>query len=91
VKVMQNLREHADEISNEIDGGRQGIPWFVITETDGKIRVTSEGPTGNIGMPTSTEGIRHFRTMLERTARRITPKEIDELIESLRRRSDGMA
>jgi hypothetical protein len=60
-----------------------GIPWHVITEPDGTILVTSEGPLGNIGMPGSIEGIRHFRGMLEQTCRRMSSKEIDELIESL--------
>lgn len=83
VKVMEALEEHAGQISSEIGGDNQGIPWFVITEPDGKLLVTSAGPTGNMGMPSSTEDLRHFRKMLEQTARRLSGKEIDELIESL--------
>ncbi len=83
VKAMEGLDKHADEIGKEIGGAQHGIPWFIITEPDGKILMTSEGPLGNIGMPSSVEGIRHFRVMLERTARRLSAKEIDELIESL--------
>jgi beta-lactamase regulating signal transducer with metallopeptidase domain len=83
VKVMENLEERAHEISEEIGGANQGIPWFVITEPDGKILMTSAGPTGNMGMPSSTEDLRHFREMLEQTALRISDKEIGELIETL--------
>jgi hypothetical protein len=83
VKLMEGLQPHADEIGNEIGGAKQGIPWFVITEPDGKIIVTSEGPLGNIGMPATVEEIRHFRQMLERTAHQLSPKEIEELIQSL--------
>jgi hypothetical protein len=83
VKVMENLQEHADDVSSEIGGADRGIPWFVITEPDGTILMTSQGPTGNMGMPSSTEDLRHFRKMLQQTARQISAKEIDGLIESL--------
>lgn len=84
VKVMENLQDHADEVGSEIGGANQGIPWFVIAEPDGKILMTSKGPTGNMGMPSSTEDFRHLRKMLEQTAQRLSGKEIGELIESLR-------
>src|SRR5262245_50626781 len=83
VKVLQGLQPHAYEISDEIGGARQGIPWFVITEPDGKILVTSEGPLGNMGMPSAVEDLRHFRKMLERTSRELSAEDIDKLIQSL--------
>lgn len=83
VKVLGGVDEHADEIGQEIGGGQHGIPWHVITEPDGKIIVTSEGPLGNIGVPGSVEGIRHFRSMLEKTCRRLSSTQIDELVSSL--------
>jgi hypothetical protein len=83
VKVMGGLEEHAVEIGDAIGGAEQGIPWSVIAEPDGTILTTSEGPLGNIGMPSSVEGIRHFRNMLDSTAKTLTADEIDELIGSL--------
>ena len=60
-----------------------GIPWYAITEPDGKVLVTSDGPLGNIGMPGSIEDLRHFRQILDQTAQRMTPDEKEALIKSL--------
>jgi hypothetical protein len=84
VKVMGGLDAHAAEVVKELpisDG--DGIPWYAITEPDGTILVTSHGSLGNIGFPGSVEGIRHFRQMLERTARKLTAAEVGDLIRSL--------
>jgi hypothetical protein len=45
--------------------------------------MTSDGPLGNIGLPSSLEGRRHFHKMLTETANRLTVEEIDGLMESL--------
>jgi hypothetical protein len=83
VKVMEGLQPHADEINDEIGGANHGVPWFVITEPDGKILVTSEGPLGNMGMPGTVEDFRHLRKMLEQTSRKLSAEEIAELVQSL--------
>ncbi len=83
VKLMAGIQPHVDEISNEIGGSEHGIPWYVITEPDGSILTNSAGPLGNIGMPSVVEDFRHFRKMLEETAKRLSVAEIDELIQSL--------
>lgn len=83
VKLMAGIQPHVDEISNEIGGSEHGIPWYVITEPGGNILTTSSGPLGNIGMPSVIEDFRHFRKMLEKTAKRLSAAEIDELIQSL--------
>ena len=85
VKVMEGLDDHADEVvdSLPIQPG-EGIPWHVITASDGSILATSVGPLGNIGLPSSVEGLRHFHAMLDKTRQRITPAEVDGLVESLR-------
>ena len=83
-KVMGGLDEHAAEVINELpvnDG--DGIPWHAITEPDGTILATSHGSLGNIGFPSSVEGIRHFRQMLDGTVRTLTAAEVDALIKSL--------
>jgi hypothetical protein len=60
-----------------------GIPWYAITEPDGKVLTTCEGPFGNIGIPDSVEGLRHLRHMLDQTSRHLTASEKDAMIKSL--------
>jgi hypothetical protein len=84
VKVMGGLDEHAAEVIGQLPEAQgDGIPWFAITEPDGTILTTSHGALGNIGFPGSVEGLRHFRQMLDRTARKLSTAELDELIKSL--------
>lgn len=83
VKLMGGLQANADKINDDIGGRQHGIPWFVTTDPDGTILTTSESPTGNVGMPSSLEDIRHLRKMLEQTARHLTADQIDQLAKSL--------
>jgi Thioredoxin-like len=84
VKVMDGLDEHAAEVIRQLPEAQgDGIPWFAITEPDGSILTTSHGALGNIGFPGSVEGVRHFRQMLDRTARKLSAAEVEELIKSL--------
>jgi hypothetical protein len=64
-----------------------GTPWFAIAEPDGKVLATSDGPLGNIGLPSSFEEKRHLKRMLDRTAKRLTPAERQRLIDSLTERT----
>jgi hypothetical protein len=83
-KVMEGIDEHAAEVIQELpETDRDGIPWHAITEPDGTILATSHGPLGNIGFPSSVEGIRHLRRMLDHGVQRLTITEVDRLIESL--------
>ena len=62
VKVMDGLDKHVAEVVKELPiGERDGIPWYAITEPDGAILATSRGAVGNIGFPSSTRALRHFR------------------------------
>ncbi|HEV3342486.1 MAG TPA: hypothetical protein VG125_19095, partial [Pirellulales bacterium] len=60
-----------------------GTPWFAIAEPDLKVLVTSDGPLGNIRLPSTIEEKRHLKKMITSTARHLTPAECDRLIESL--------
>jgi Thioredoxin-like len=84
VKLMEGIDEHVTEAlaGLPIKSG-DGIPWFAITDPDGAVLATSRGPLGNIGFPSSVEGIRHFRQMLGQTARKLTADDLDRLIKSL--------
>jgi hypothetical protein len=75
------------EVIKKLRKEEGGIPWFAITEPGGKILATSDGPLGNIGLPSSVVSLRHFRKMLEETIQRITREEVDALITSLSSRT----
>lgn len=59
------------------DGG--GIPWMVVLDAEGKEIVTSDGPKGNVGCPVQPDEIAWFRTMLERSKKRLTATELDAI------------
>lgn len=54
-----------------------GIPWLVVLDAAGKQLVTSDGPKGNVGCPVQPDEIAWFRTMLERSKKRLTAAELD--------------
>jgi hypothetical protein len=83
VKVMGGLDEHAEDVIRLLNRPKSGIPWHAITDADVNVLTTSTGPLGNIGMPSSVEGIRHLREMLKQTAQRLTDDDLDRLAESL--------
>ena len=63
---------------------QQGIPWFVFLDGDGNALITSIAPgKGNIGFPSEDFEIAHFKVMLEKVAKQITPADIDFLAKSL--------
>ncbi|HZN41649.1 MAG TPA: hypothetical protein VFD82_22790 [Planctomycetota bacterium] len=69
-EVIAKLRgDHADG----------GIPWLVVVDGEGKQIVTSDGPKGNIGCPVQPNEIAWFRTMLERSRKRLTTDELDSI------------
>tara|TARA_R110002111_G_scaffold262851_2_gene341834 strand:- start:32587 stop:35607 length:3021 start_codon:yes stop_codon:yes gene_type:complete len=76
----------SDEMMKTMRAGAQGgIPWWAILDQDGKVLVTSNDEEGtNIGFPGEQSDRAHFRTMLEKTAIRLTPMEINTLVESLK-------
>jgi hypothetical protein len=83
VRLMGGIDEHVEEVIHKLTETPHGVPWYAITEPDGSVLITSDSPLGNIGLPGSVEGRRHFRKMLTETANRLTAEEIDGLMESL--------
>ncbi len=84
VKLLAGIDEHVGDVLENLHqrkGG--GIPWFAIIDPNGKILTTSETRDGNIGFPDDREGKAHLRQMLQQTARKLTPAEIDSLIQSV--------
>ena len=65
-------------------GQHRGIPFHVIFDANGTRIIDSQGPMGNIGSPSSYEGIKHFRRMLESGRQRMTDEEIETIVSSIR-------
>ncbi len=83
VKIMGGLDANAREATGKLPRKEFSIPWYAIAEPDGTVLATSDGPLGNIGVPSTIEDIRHFRQMLERTARNLSSDEVQALAKSL--------
>jgi thiol-disulfide isomerase/thioredoxin len=61
-----------------------GIPWFVFLGADGAELADSTDAEGkNTGFPYEEKEIAHFRTMLEKAAKKLTPEDINRLASSL--------
>jgi hypothetical protein len=83
LKLLQGRDQHSSEVMKQLNQRDFGIPWMAITDADGTILATSDGPLGNIGHPTTVEAIRHVRDMLKRTASRLSDDELDRLVQPL--------
>jgi hypothetical protein len=85
VKLLSGIDQNVPDVLESLHqrkGG--GIPWYAIIDTNGRILATSENQDGTIGFPDDREGKEHLRQMLQKTAQKLTPAEIDGLIQSIR-------
>ena len=62
---------------------KQGIPWFVFLQPDGKELGDSMGPKGNIGCPNSEEEIDAFLAIVKKIAVTLTADDLAALRTSL--------
>jgi len=62
---------------------KQGIPWFVFLQPDGKELGDSMGPKGNIGCPNTEEEINDFLEIVKKVAVTLTADDLDALRKSL--------
>jgi len=84
VKLLSGIDENVRDVLESLhQRPGSGIPWFAITDANGKILATSENKHGNIGFPDDREGRDHLRQMLQKTSRKLTPEELDRLIQPL--------
>ena len=69
------------DVATSLRAGHKGggIPWMTILDQQGKELVTADGPKGNVGCPAQPDEIAWFRTMLERTSRRLQPADLDAI------------
>jgi hypothetical protein len=82
---IDNVRDvHGAEIADRLTGHEgQGVPFFAIFDSTGKMLITSESPVGNIGHPSGYEAKKHIRKMLTTTRSRLTDQQIDAIVNSL--------
>lgn len=71
------------EVIKQVRTEEGGIPWTVILDSAGKQLITSTAKSGNIGFPSTPEGIVHFEKMMTTTAKKLTAEEIGKLVEAL--------
>jgi hypothetical protein len=84
VKLQPGRQVGANEIETRLRGQSGSIPWTAIVDADENVLTTSDGPLGNIGFPSSVEGVRHFQRMLAKAAHHLTAEEIERLVATLR-------
>ena len=82
-KVDALLDASGKEIAMRIRQSGSGVPVHAIFDANQEMLADSQGPLGNIGMPSSFEGRRHLRRMLEATRRTLTDAELDAVVASL--------
>ena len=86
LKIDDVRESNGAELVKQLIGDKQfGIPYHLIVESDGSLFVSSEGPLGNIGYPSSFEGISHLSTML-RTHSGLTQAEVKAIANDVKSR-----
>lgn len=74
-KYLEN--EGADKLLEDFKGDKQGIPFWVVLDKDGKLladskmRKPGEGPDGgnNVGCPAQKDEVEYFISVLKKTSR----------------------
>jgi hypothetical protein len=82
---IDDIRDlNGQTIAKRLTKGRSvGVPFHAIFDANEKLVADSEGPLGNIGGISGFEGKRHFKKMLDAGCVKITPQEIQALLDSL--------
>ena len=69
------------EIETQMNGGKQGLPWFAFQEPDGVAVADSDDPTGsNLGCPYAEAEVEGFRTLLMKARTRLTDAEVEAIV-----------
>ena len=80
VKIDTERMTNGEQVAKRLRKGKGGgIPWMVILDSQGKALINSDGPNGNVGCPVTKEEAAWFFTMLERTNKGLTDKQLSIL------------
>jgi hypothetical protein len=84
IKIDNFRDKHGSEIWDRLtEGVQHGIPFTVVISPEGKKLIDSAGPLGNVGNPTTFDDLQQFRQMFTKTSQRLTPEEIERLLNHL--------
>ena len=84
LKVDDVRDSNGQAVAERLTKGRfVGVPFHAIFDANEKVVADSYGPLGNIGFMSELEGKRHFKKMLDAACSRITPQEIQMMLDSL--------
>jgi hypothetical protein len=83
VQLLSSCDEKVDEVRGHLGLDDTNAPWFGITDAAGKILAKSDTPGRSNVYPDTADAKRHFRDVLQKTAQKLTPAEIDRLMQSL--------
>src|SRR5690349_11513251 len=72
-----------DVLASYPKSNKQGIPWFVFLQPDGKELADSMGPKGNVGCPNQDEEIDFFMETLKKIRVSLTDEDLAALRKSL--------
>ncbi|MFV0158183.1 thioredoxin family protein [Empedobacter falsenii] len=91
VKTFITVQEHAekknletpggDAVNEKLGGKDQGLPFWVILDSEGKVLEDSRVNGENLGGPASEEEVNHLITKLEKTTKndKVDPEKIKEV------------
>jgi thioredoxin-related protein len=84
VDRMTGAKEFYADIVKQSGTQPGGIPWFAVTDAEGKPLITSNEPEhGNVGFPVRDFERAHFINMLKNNSKRITTEEMDRVAQAL--------
>lgn len=84
LKIDNGRDLNGQAVADRFMNGRSvGSPFHAILDANENLIVDSYGPLGNIGAISGFEGKRHFKKMLDAACSKITPQEIQMLLDTL--------
>jgi hypothetical protein len=76
------------DIELKMNGGKQGLPWFVFLDPDGKPLADSDDGGSNLGCPYTEAEVEAFRGLLLKAKQRLTEAEVGTIIDALHEAGD---
>ena len=77
---FKNGQQVLDRLRTKREGG---IPWTCVLSPEGKLLITSDAATGNIGYPTEPRDRAHWELMLRTGTTRLTDQDVRQLLAPL--------
>ena len=72
------------EFELKMNGGKQGLPWFVFLEPEGKALADSDDGGSNLGCPFTEAEVEAFRGLLLKARKKLSDAEVGVIVDGLR-------